>query len=169
MPTANKLGKVVTHHEELPLKTLHDPSITWFCEVKWHIKYFISPYCTRPMATKHGKVVPLCEGHPPINSHNPLNMYSFEVTRQIKNSIFPLSQCLCLHDLQGWRHTVRKSQPYIYMILWWWVHLQETYGHQIGKVLSYCERLPLIMPHENILLHDQRHVTWQSFQKTYGY
>ena len=30
---AIKLGKVVTHNEELPLKELHDHSIMWFCEV----------------------------------------------------------------------------------------------------------------------------------------
>ena len=29
--------------------------------------------CTRPMATKHGKVTTYSEGLPPINSHNPLN------------------------------------------------------------------------------------------------
>ena len=37
---ATELGKVVTHHEELPLKKLLDPLITRFCEITWHVKYF---------------------------------------------------------------------------------------------------------------------------------
>ena len=32
------------------------------------------------MATKHDKVVTHGKGLPPINSHNPLNVYSREVT-----------------------------------------------------------------------------------------
>ena len=39
---ATKLGKVVTYHEELPLKNTLDPSVRRFCEVTLHIKYFIS-------------------------------------------------------------------------------------------------------------------------------
>ena len=38
-----KLGKVVTYQEKLPLIKLLDSSITWFCVVTWHIKYFSSP------------------------------------------------------------------------------------------------------------------------------
>ena len=41
---ATKLGKVVIYLEELPLIKLLDPSITWFCKVTWHVKYFISPF-----------------------------------------------------------------------------------------------------------------------------
>ena len=36
--------------------------------------------CTRPIAPKHGKVVTHRAGLPIINSHNPLNKYSREVT-----------------------------------------------------------------------------------------
>ena len=39
-----KLGRVVIYHEELPLIKLLDPSITWFCKVTGHAKYFISPF-----------------------------------------------------------------------------------------------------------------------------
>ena len=39
----NKLGKVATYHEELPLIKLLCPSITYFCEVMLHIKYIFSP------------------------------------------------------------------------------------------------------------------------------
>ena len=37
------------------------------------------------MAIKHGKMVTHCDVLPTINSHNPLNMCSREVTSQIKN------------------------------------------------------------------------------------
>ena len=52
---------------------------------------------TKPMSTKLGKVVGY--GLPPINSHNPLNMCSKEVTRQSKTIISPPSQCLWSQDL----------------------------------------------------------------------
>ena len=39
---ATKLGTVVIYHEELSLIKWLDPSITWFNEVTWHIKGFIS-------------------------------------------------------------------------------------------------------------------------------
>ena len=34
---------MVTYYEEVLLIKLLDPSMTCFCEFKWHIKYFISP------------------------------------------------------------------------------------------------------------------------------
>ena len=37
IPMATKLGKVVIYSK------LDDPSISWFCDVTWQIKYFISP------------------------------------------------------------------------------------------------------------------------------
>ena len=37
-----KLGKMVTYHEELPLIKLLETSLTWFCEITLHIKYFVS-------------------------------------------------------------------------------------------------------------------------------
>ena len=40
---ANKIGRMVTYNEELPLVELHDPSIMWFCEVTLQIKHFLSP------------------------------------------------------------------------------------------------------------------------------
>ena len=38
------------------------------------------------MATKHGMVEAQREGIPPINSYNPLNMFSREIMRQINIS-----------------------------------------------------------------------------------
>ena len=101
---ATKHGKVVTYHEEPHFKRLHDNSVTWFCEVMWEIRYFTSPIVLDI------KMVTLCEGHQPINSHNPLSMCSRAVTRQFKNTMSPLSQCLCSQDLPGWWCTVRSSQ-----------------------------------------------------------
>ena len=51
------------------------------------------------MATKHENVVTQCEGLPPINSYTPLNVCSREVSGQIKNIIFPLTQYLWSQDL----------------------------------------------------------------------
>ena len=82
--------KVMTHHEEHPLEKLHNPSVKWFCEVTWHQILYIST-CNRSLATKHGNLVALCEGISPINSHNPLNMCSQEITYLIKNIKSPLS------------------------------------------------------------------------------
>ena len=36
--------------------------------------------CTKPMVTKRGKVLTYHEGVPHIESHNPLNTQSYEVT-----------------------------------------------------------------------------------------
>lgn len=58
-----KLGKMATHHDELPLIKLHYPIVTWFFEVTRHIKYFVTNG-----HTKHGKVVTRREGFPPINT-----------------------------------------------------------------------------------------------------
>ena len=38
-----KLENVLIYHEEIPPVKLHDLSIARFCEVTWHIKYFINP------------------------------------------------------------------------------------------------------------------------------
>ena len=38
-----KLVKVVIYHAVLPLIASLNPSITWFCKVTGHAKYFISP------------------------------------------------------------------------------------------------------------------------------
>ena len=40
---ANKLGKVVSYHEEVPLVKLLGRSITQILEITGQIKYFISP------------------------------------------------------------------------------------------------------------------------------
>ena len=51
------------------------------------------------MATKNGKVVTYHEGFPPIKSHNPLNMWSHELTLQIKN-LSLLSECQWLQNIK---------------------------------------------------------------------
>ena len=38
-----RLIKVVTYCKGLPPMNLIDPSMRWLCEVKWQIKYIISP------------------------------------------------------------------------------------------------------------------------------
>ena len=107
-----KHNRVVAYNEELSLIKLHDPSITWFCEVTRQIRYFICPLALDPMDTKHGKAVTYSEGLSPINLHNPLNMWSIEVRWQIRNSTFLLSQCLWSPNSSGWKYTVRDSHPY---------------------------------------------------------
>ena len=117
----------------LPIKS-HEYLITKSCKITWKIKTVLSPLsqcfmlppsslwgyttyqilyisaCTRPMATKNGKVVTHSERLLPINSYNHLNMFLQEVTWQIKNIISPLSQWLWLQDLWGWWHTTRISR-----------------------------------------------------------
>ena len=56
MPMATQHGRVVTHNEKLPPILSYDPSIAWSCEVTCQIKCYIFN-CTRPMETKHSKVV----------------------------------------------------------------------------------------------------------------
>ena len=40
---ATKPITVVKYRKELPPINLHDPSMSWSCEVTWQIKYTISP------------------------------------------------------------------------------------------------------------------------------
>ena len=54
-PMTTKLGKVLTYS---------------------HSQSYIISICIRPIATKHGKIMTHREGLPPIDSHNPLNMFS---------------------------------------------------------------------------------------------
>ena len=51
---ATKFGKVVTYNMELSLIKLRDSSIVF---VSSRDQLFYISTCTRPMATKHGKVV----------------------------------------------------------------------------------------------------------------
>ena len=74
---AEKLGRVVKFNEELPLIKLDHHLITCFLRSRDKLNIYISIY-TLWMATNHGKVVTYYEGLPPINSHNPLNMWSLE-------------------------------------------------------------------------------------------
>ena len=81
--------------------------------VLWgHVTNFI---CTRSMSTKYGKLVTYSEGLPFINSYNPVNMWTYHVTWQIKNIIYPLSQRPWALSLLWWWHTLRSSLSYICM------------------------------------------------------
>ena len=56
MSMAIKLDRMVTYHEGFPPIMLYDSSILWPCEFKRRIKCAVFIY-TRPMDTKHSKVV----------------------------------------------------------------------------------------------------------------
>lgn len=78
-----KLGKV-TYNDELPRTKLHDSSITWFCEVTYQIRWFMSLLVLAqwPPILEGGD---LHERLPPIISNNPLNMppcLKFEATKK---------------------------------------------------------------------------------------
>ena len=119
--------------------------------------------CTKPMAPKHGKVVTFHEGLWSINSHNLLIECSREFTWQIKITVFPLSQCLFSQDLPGWWHTVRSSHRGGHV--WSRDKLSTSYLHwmktidttKLRKVLSYCERLPPLKPHDSL-------ITWSTWR-----
>ena len=48
MPVVTKPVTVVTYCKEFPPKNAHGSSIRWSFEVKWQIKYFISPTAEDP-------------------------------------------------------------------------------------------------------------------------
>ena len=147
IPMATKLDRAVLYHKELLIIKLHDPSITWCCKVWGKSNFYVST-CYRSMVPNHGKVVTYCEGLPPTNSHKLLNMWSRNITGQIKKIISPLSQCLwsqsvdqsidlkvCLSCDVSWRHVylgshetggiVRSSDKLSTFLL-----LQDTHGRQ---------------------------------------
>ena len=107
-----KLGRVVTYHEKLLLLKLLDPLIMGFCEVTWLINYFISPIALDQWLPNMVIWWFTKRGVRPINSHNPLNMSSREITEQIKN-LSPLSQCLWSQDLPVWWYKVNSSHKQI--------------------------------------------------------
>ena len=123
------------------------------------------------------KVVTLHEGLSLINSHNLLDMCSREITWQIKNTISPLSQCLCSHDLPVWWHILRSSHPYIsitsqrgghvgsrYKLNTLYLHLQGTYRHQTRQGAVLLKKTCTNLSHITLWLYDQRKVVWQ-FEK----
>ena len=120
--------------------------------------------CTRPMATKHSKmVVTYRDGLPAINSHNPLNMDSREVMWQIKN--------IYLHHHNSYGHKTYQynditqgapshkfAWPLSVMIMWSHVtneiHIstcRRPINTKLGKVLTYSERLPSLKPHDPLI------------------
>ena len=116
------------------------------------------------MATKHGKAVTLArEGLQPINSHNPLNMYSCEAMLQIKN-IFLLSKCLWPHDLSGWQNTGTtpqcgghvRSRDKLNLL---YLHLQKTYENQTRQGTDLQWELPSLKPYDPL-------ITWPTWGHT---
>ena len=109
------------------------------------------------MATKHGKVVTLHEGLPPINSYNPLNICSRESIWQIMNIKPPLSRCVWSQDLSGWWHVARSSNLWIRVTPQWsghvrshgklnalYLHRQKTRGHQTKQGAELQWEVPIL-------------------------
>ena len=132
------------------------------------------------MVPNHGKVVTYCEGFPPINSHKLLNMWSRNITGQIKKTISPLSQCLwsqsvdqsidpkvCLSCDVSWRHVylgnhetggiVRSSDKLSTFLL-----LQDTHGRQSRQGDDLPWENPTIIDTWPYLTREQYKITWQS-------
>ena len=91
---ATRLGRVMTYNVEFPFIKLYEcfmNLILWGHVANW-ILYLHT--CTKPVTTKHGKIVIYDEGLSLIKSHEPLNIYSnfFDVTWQSKNIISPLAE-----------------------------------------------------------------------------
>ena len=129
---------VMTYNEELPLIKLNLQSRD--LEVMWKMKFSLS---TCPRSNKARYV------------HNRLNMWSHEITRQIKN-IPPSSQCLWSPNL-----SLTQKFPWTLNKVVSWDHYTCTYRRpmdiKLGKVLAYRERLPTLRKE----LHGPL-ITWQS-------
>ena len=64
---------------------------------------------TKPMATKLERIVTYLEGRLPMNSHEALTMWSYEITWKIKN-ISPIPLCLWPPNLAGCWLSLSNSQ-----------------------------------------------------------
>ena len=81
MPMAAGLGGVVLCRGGCLLMGLLDPSVTWFGEVRWHIKCSFHNWlhisaCAGAVAIGYGRVVTRRKGFSPVDSHSPLYMCS---------------------------------------------------------------------------------------------
>ena len=102
MPIATKLGKTVTYLDELLSIKLHDPSITWSCEIAGQPKIIICPMTTKhgdsittiSMATKLGRMVTYLDYFLPIESNDHIISWFCEISSQTKNILSVLPQCL---------------------------------------------------------------------------
>ena len=157
---APKISRVVTYNEELHLPLNH-------VVVRGRVTIWIFHIstCTRPIATKHGKVVIYQEGHPPINLHNTLNMRSRDVKWQIKNIVSPLSQYLWSPHLPLWWNTTRNSHthkctwPLKESVFKCYISTcRRPLDTNLGRVLTYHERLPPLNSNDPL-------ITWP----TWGY
>ena len=95
----------------LPIMLLH-PLVTWCCEIKWETKANISPlpqYLWRQ--TWQNNDLPCL-----TSTHKITWPYNHVVTNQV---IYPLTQCLWLPTLVGWRYTkenfpsIKSTDPLI--------------------------------------------------------
>ena len=146
MPMATKLGRMMTYPEwPLPLKS-HDCIIMWSPKITWqakiiicsltqspwlsilpnfdHVKYFSCciPTTTRLVFTKLGKVVASCKKLQPIKSSNPLNMWSCEVTWQIKNILSPIPQ-YPWPGHQTWQDGYTQWNVSFHKVTWFFDHV----------------------------------------------
>ena len=65
MSVATKFGRVVIYNKMLPLIKLHDPLITWFCEVRRQINlHYHNVY-----GHQSCRLVTYCKNIPPRNLH----------------------------------------------------------------------------------------------------
>ena len=150
-----------------------------FVRSRGKLNFYVST-CNRSMVPNHGKVLTYCEGFPPINSHKLLNMWSRNITGQIKKTISPLSQCLwsqsvdqsidpkvCLSCDVSWRHVylgnhetggiVRSSDKLSTFLL-----LQDTHGRQSRQGDDLPWENPTIIDTWPYLTREQYKITWQS-------
>ena len=86
-----KLSNKVSCCEGFALAQLHDPSITWSCEIMWHC-----------LITKLISLVIWGEKMSPIKLHDLLRKWIREATRQIYYLVFPLAEHLQIQNWARW-------------------------------------------------------------------
>ena len=97
---------------------------------------------TVPIATKLGRMIICLDGLLPVKSHDCLITWSWEITRQNKTTISPLSERLWLPNLAEWWHTLMGSCLQSHITLWShivrscdklksvYLHYHSAYGYQ---------------------------------------
>ena len=142
MPMATKLGKVATDHEELPAMKLLDPSVTYFCEVTWYIKYFTSLFAIDHWPPNMASWWLTVRGfHPRI--HITLSVWVHQRSRdKLKNLHHTNAYSSKTYqggDILQEAHTHKFAWPFNVVVIWGqmtklnalYLHLQNTHGHQM--------------------------------------
>ena len=146
LPMAPKIGSVVAYNGKLQ-RIKQNPLSTWFYEVTKKIKYVVPPVelnqwsrnMTRSRLTKFW----------PIKPNNLLDMWPCRVTWQIKTIKCQVWQCLWSRTCQDGdiptnnmllsSRAIVRSHDKLNKL---YIQLQVTYGTKLGKVVTYCKRLP---------------------------